>query len=423
MADDSRAGADPSVLSRMPVRRVVPILRMSLDGGRTALTLDVLGRVSGRSRRRICGALSRTAPWIAGFPRARDELLAGGTPARIDRAATSPFGTEGFGTARPGGVTLWSDRFGAHAVTGALLRYHRDAGGTGGRLGFPAGDASGTAQEFEGAPDTGPVTVRTSARGTFAMPSPVVRHLGLYRDPYDILGGTLSEAEAVGPSPWGTTGVAQRFERGLVVAVPGRPALLVAGRLLRLHERLGGFGGGLGFPLTGALRTVTALPGGPLRGNWYQVFEGDRETGWGSGLPGGGAMGVAPDGAGAAIPVSGPIWDAYCDAGGFDGRLGFPVAAARGLSSQDLEGGAGRSSRVAQVFQGGAVLWSEEHDARTVSRVVWERIVGDGGPDAVGWPVADQRPSPDDDDPSAYQQEFEHGTATVRDGIARIWRS
>ncbi|MFF5232211.1 LGFP repeat-containing protein [Dactylosporangium sp. NPDC000521] len=230
-----------------------------------------------------------------------------------------------------------------------------------------------------------------------------------HRGPFgvDILGAPSGRARPVGPSRWGTAGTAQPFEGGLVVEVSGRPPLLISGRLLRLYERCRGT---LGFPLTGALRTVTALPGEPLLGHDYQLFEGPGAACRTAGLPACGAIGVAADGAAAAVAVSGPIWAGYCEAGGFDGRLGFPVDAARV-----------RAARALQEFQGGVLLWSEEHGAHTVSGAIWDRIGGGPGLDEVGWPVAGQRPSPDD--PFAYQQEFEHGIATVRDGIARFWRS
>lgn len=415
----------------MPVREVVPILAVLLEDGGTALVLELLNRVNEDRRVAICKALARTAPWIAQFPRARDEIIAcrrtmAGpskiADAKIARSPMSQLGAAGFVMACAGGVILWTEQFGAHVVSGSLLEYHHAAGGSGGRLGFPAGAArtvasiGGTTQEFEGCPATGPVTACASGRGAFVIPAPVLAHLADYSDPYEILGAPVGEAWQTGRSRWGTTGVAQHFERGLVVAARDRPALLVTGGILGLLERTGAIQGELGFPLTGPLRTVTGPPGEAARGHWYQIFEGHRplpvteeESFRDFGLPPGGALAVDPDDADAAIHVAGPIWEACCADGGFDGRLGFPVAAA-----------IVRPGRAAQVFQGGTVMWSEAHGAFTVPGPVWDHIGGDGGLDDVGWPVGEQTPSPGD--PSAFQQEFEHAIVMVRDGVVKIWR-
>lgn len=176
------------------------------------------------------------------------------------------------------GATVYCcDPHGAHGTWGAIGEYYESVSGTLSWLGFPVGEllpargperrpagsrTTGSRQAFEGG-----VVFHCAKSGAVAMRSELAEYCHENGGDDCPLGFPVSEELDAIASPHGTTGTCQRFEwvRDYPADIteqwagcPGGAAVYraerfgictVAGAVGRTHERLGGTGGWLGFPV------------------------------------------------------------------------------------------------------------------------------------------------------------------------------
>jgi uncharacterized protein with LGFP repeats len=248
------------------------------------------------------------------------------------------------------GTVHWTAATGGHAVTGALAGGWESRGGAAGPLGLPVSDArrlpggAGTAQDFQNG------SLYALSSGTVQVGGPfLVRYRALDAE-RGALGLPTGEAGSVG------TAQVQRFERGLVHVAADGSARVVRGALYTGWEAAGGLTGAVGAPLDDE---AAAGPGAAQRFQGATLY-------WSV------AAGVQP--------VRGEIAQAYADAGGPTGPLGFPTAA------ETTSG-----SVTAQRFSSGGIWWTQAGGAHAVRGAIgaaWEASGGPTGP--LGAPVGDE---------------------------------
>ena len=213
-----------------------------------------------------------------------------------------------------GGSIYWSPVTGAHTVGGAIAVTWGHTGWENGLLGYPLTSEipiarGGRFQRFQGgsiywSPTTGAHVVTGAIRDTWGRAG---WEIGL-------LGYPLT-----GEIPIARGGRFQRFQGGSIYWSPTTGAHVVTGAIAGTWGSTGWENGYLGYPLTGEI---------PLaRGGRFQQFQGGAVY-W--------TLGTG------AHAVSGAIRDTWAGQGWENGRLGYPISAARvvsGAHRQDFQGG------------------------------------------------------------------------------------
>lgn len=220
------------------------------------------------------------------------------------------------------GAIAVSDRTGAYAVMAPIRAPFSSAGGLGGPLGWPTGNArfesasgGGTVQAFEGG------AITSTAFGSYvlsgAMRAAFATHGGLTGS----LGWPLSDALQYAVNGGGTV---QLFQGGSLVQRAGTATpVLLDGEIRRVFDAAGGLGGVPGWP-TGEARAESANGGGTVQG--FQNA----------------AIASSVHG---TFVITGEIRSFYGTQGGLTGALGWPTSAAVVTGNEER-----------QSFQGGTIV-------------------------------------------------------------------
>ncbi|MFC4070240.1 LGFP repeat-containing protein [Actinoplanes subglobosus] len=342
----------------------------------------------------------------------------------------------GFRTTYENGVVLWSPVTGAHALWWGIADYHRRQGGTAGRLGFPVTDEQSAVQppavlqRFQDKQDYGHAVtealgIRCGATAYWSPETGVHSTWGGIGEHYELLGGPsqrlgfpIEDEEAAGPSPQGTTGWRQQFQRGVIlwseetrgVAVLAAPEDAPASTpsIAAYYEKAGGVTGPLGFPV--GPRHDAAMSPRATRGT-LQRFQGRWRYGveitdaWDGEIGGATVYRVWRHDA-EPHAVSGAIGQCHERQGGTGGWLGFPL-------TDEIHVELGR--QVWQLFEGGAVFWTGPRDTIVV-RGEFAPAQVDDLIAVLGFPTHAEEPFG-----RGSVQFFELGVRTVLEGTARCW--
>lgn len=256
-------------------------------------------------------------------------------------------------------------------------------------------------------------------------------------------GFPAGDQETAVPSPFGTEGIRQRFQFGIVYS-SSHGAFRVIDE--RRYEEEGGTGGWLGFPIIeinsnfdfGGLQN---FEGGSIYsyaedGSSFTVRRGvlGDDMGWRPisdetyTVSSSGTRGAVqrfkfsrrtdsyetaiycPEG-GKPLVVAREAWSYYSNLGGEKSWLGFPAGRKWPLSSDGLE---------LQDFEAGMIYWRPGANPVAVpivpSELTKQEIELRG---KLGFPLTEEQPVGDDG--SGRIQYFENGVATLRDGKREIW--
>jgi hypothetical protein len=356
--------------------------------------------------------------------------------------ARSARGTRGFLQSYANGAIHWSPEHGAIATTDEIARYHQDAGGSRGLLGFPVAAAvddahprTGTEctwQSFEGPADYGSeVCAYLQMRcGATVISSPQLGTYGTWGgigELFEIgwrdrswVGLPVGEATPVlRPRPGHETGSGWRqpFESGTVYSTDETGAIRVPRRWADYLKRCGDAAGPLGFPVSPDLRAAESPQG--TKGH-FQRFEGPWEypedilSRWSNReLPGGATIYHSRQHGAHAVAYGNGIL--YERLNGTASWLGFPT-------SDEMSAGpkAGSPERTIQRFEGGAIFYAEKYDSVPVRREILDCLAElPCSMEQLGFPIREAEPLTLQ--PGSYIQFFEHGIATSRDNEIRVW--
>lgn len=287
---------------------------------------------------------------------------------------TSTANGGGLGQAFQGGSVYWSQAAGAHAVHGEIRRVYHSYGGETGGLGWPtsellsvAANGGGYGQAFQGGS-----IYNANGRSGYAVTRDI-------RQAYFALGG---EAGRLGwpASPELTVtanggGLGQVFDGGSIYWSPGRGAFAVVGGIRAFYFSLGGETGQLGWPASNEACTA---------GECWQDFQN-------------GSVYWSPS-TGAVVRHR-AIEAVYQQQGGEAGGLG---ARTSGLIRVTANGGG-----YGQAFTNGSIYWTAAHGAFPVQNAIrsyYFTLNGEAG--RLGWPVAAEVPGPG----GVWSQKFQNGT-------------
>ena len=247
-----------------------------------------------------------------------------------------------------GGTTHWSPATGVHAVTGGHATTYYALGGSTGALGYPTSDeirtATGSYVMYQGG-----TTHWSPATGVHAV-------TGGHATTYLALGGSSSALGYPTSDEIRTaTGSYVMYQGGTTHWSPATGVHAVTGGHATTYYALGGSTGLLGYPTSDEVRTATGS---------HVLYQGGA-TYWSP------TTGVQT--------VTGATLAAYTAAGGPDGALGHPLAAAEQTRSGEL-----------QRFQGGYVVRSGSTAAPLTGALLsaYEALGGRTG--ALGQPVRGQ---------------------------------
>lgn len=302
--------------------------------------------------------------------------------------ATSAVLASGGGFVAPlaNGAITWNKSSGAHTLTTPFRTALAERGGIAGYLGWPAGNQACNPSQTCSQPFQGGTMVSVPGSGFSVMQTDI---LSLYQS----LNGTNGElGAAIGDSRAVTTangaGVVQGFANGVVTWTRPTGAVLLTGAIRDAYGLLGGLDGAFGWPTTGA-GNVSANGGGQVQGFQHGAITWTSATG--------------------AIPLSGDIRAAFGRAGGLDGTLGWPTAAASRVGKGLVQG-----------FQNGAVTSVPGAGAFVISGEIRQLYGTVGGLDGrFGWPVSDMNPV--SVAPGGFVQGFENGAITFTDSSGAVY--
>ena len=366
-----------------------------------------------------------------------------GMPTGRFMRVVSARGTQGFLQTYANGTIHWSLDYGAHAMTGAIAQCHRDTGGCGGLLGFPATTAALARhprtetecswQLFEGPSDYSPdvcayldaqcgaTVVSSRKRGTHATWGSIgeLSERG-WRD-RAWMGLPVDDAVPLGPSRRmngeGTRGWRQRFESGSVYCSDKTGAIRVPHRWAAYLEGRGDVAGSTGFPVSPVLDAATSPYG---TAGHYQRFEGswdyppdvvgrwsDQER------PGGATIYHSPQyGAHTVERGNGVLYERL---NGPASWLGFPTS-----DETDVNTSADDGRRTIQQFEGGAIFCTRKYDSVPVKREILDYLADKPYSDnRLGFPISGAEPLASGHGDSI--QFFEHGVITQRDSLVQAW--
>ncbi|GAB3311780.1 hypothetical protein GCM10027451_23990 [Geodermatophilus aquaeductus] len=314
------------------------------------------------------------------------------------------------------GNVYWSAATGPQVVLGDLARAYEDARGPAGPLGFPVSAerpaGPGREQRFQ----SGGIWW-TSAGGAHAVRGGIGSAWEATGGLTGPLGAPLGDETAAG------AGASQRFANGTVHWSATTGSLAVRGEIAQAYEVAGGPTGPLGFPAaaettSGSVRAQRFQSGGiwwtaaggahPVRGAIGTTWEAGGGPTGPLGAPvddetpvAGGASQRFANGtlhwsaATGAQPVRGAVGQAYAEAGGPAGPLGFPTGA-------ESASGTGAGQR----FRSGAIWWTAAggaHPVRGAIGAAWEAGGGLSGP--LGAPLGNEVPAG-----TGASQRFAQGT-------------
>ena len=257
-----------------------------------------------------------------------------------------------------GGAVYWSPSSGAHWLTRAILARYQ-AVGAGKGFSFPTADqktvASGEAAAFQNgsmywSAGTGARLVRGEIREAWWGRGGATGPLGF---------PTTDTGSVAGPG--GTTGQVGSFSGGALYSSAATGARLLSGSVLAAFVAAGG-PEKIGFPIA----DQSAVTGGTAAAFQNASIYASQATG--------------------AHVVRGEVRAAWWGRGGVTGPLGFPTKNTASVA------GLGDTTGQVGTFSGGALYWSAATGARLVSGNVLAAYVAAGGPQKVGFPVADQGP-------------------------------
>jgi uncharacterized protein with LGFP repeats len=258
----------------------------------------------------------------------------------------------GYLTTFSGGTLFWSQATGAKMVRGALLAKYTGFGGPA-VLGFPTAD--------DGPAPNGGALVEVGGGSIYWSPSTgahVVR--GALRDRWLSLGGATGMlGYPTGDDTQAGSGYLTAFSGGTLFWSSPTGARYVRGAILERYTASGG-PAALGFPLG---------DDGPAPGGGAQVE-----------LPGAGVYWSPATG---AHLVRGNLRDRWLSLGGTTGPLGYPTG-------DDTQAGVGYLT----AFSGGTLFWSRVDGAHMVRGALLDEYVAAGGPAQLGFPLADDGPTP-----------------------------
>ena len=159
------------------------------------------------------------------------------------------------------GSAYWTEKNGAHFVSGSILREYGDNRYERGFLGFPTSGeypaGSGRAQEFQG----GPITW-TQITGSHTL-----RYGTGIANPFTELGGAKVLGAATSDETCSGTGVFQVFEKGTAYWTAGGGTHFVRGEIFKAYRQAGYERGGYGYPTSDEFWSG---------GSRVQYFEGGR---------------------------------------------------------------------------------------------------------------------------------------------------
>ncbi|TQN41519.1 uncharacterized protein with LGFP repeats [Blastococcus colisei] len=311
--------------------------------------------------------------------------------------------TGGAATAFQGGSIYWSSATGARVVTKDMLAAWWNSGGVSGPLGFPIADsapvAGGRATAFSGG------SVYWSAgTGAHWLSGPVLSRYWATGVTTGPLGFPIS---SLGPVPGGQ---AAAFQGGSIYSSASTGARAVTAEALRTWWATGGVSGPLGFPTadsvavaggrvtefgTGSVYWSKSTRAHVVQGDilaYYEAQGGPAALGFPTAdqgpVTGGSALAtqkvsIYSSASTGTHAVHGGVRAAWWATGGITGPLGFPTA--------DVGVTAGVDGLVGN-FSGGAVYWSTATGGRMVQGDILAYYEAQGGPAALGFPIADQGP-------------------------------
>lgn len=318
-------------------------------------------------------------------------------------------GTQGYTMPFENGAIFWTEASGAHPIWWGIRDCFIRKDGLKGRLGFPVTDeivipenpitkTRGVCQRFEFEWDYAPDIieqangVRHGATVYWCAPDhghPVWGGIG---EGYERNGGAskylgfpTSDEMAAAPSPTGTTGWYQTFQRGTIYwcsRCETRGGNPVHGAIGALFHQLGGTGSRLGFPLTGEMTAAISQQGSS---GVFQRFEGKWDY-----PPDIRRLPDIPYGASiywckayGAQPVWAGIGEFYERQFGTGSLLGFPTA--REVATTSPFGTEGAY----QTFEGGLVAWHPKYYSIMVSGSILTLYLASGGCSGkYGFPIA-----------------------------------
>ncbi|MGY1690050.1 LGFP repeat-containing protein [Geodermatophilus sp. SYSU D01105] len=281
-----------------------------------------------------------------------DSLKASGVDlagATSEVTCTLPYG--GCWQAYQGGTIFWHRDSGAHVVRGAILEHYLKLGGPS-NIGYPVGDDtaapwnSGWYTDFQG----GSIYWSTSTGAHDVR--------GAIRDKWRSWG---AQAGALGYPTGNDTrlsgGYRSDFQGGSVYWSSSTGAHVIRGAIRDTYLRVGAERS-LGFP---------SSDDGPTRAGdgAYSTFSG-------------GAIYWSPS-TGARVLRAG-ILQRWRELGAETGALGYPIA-----NQGATPGASGTYAR----FEGGSIYWSQATGTRVLKGAILDRYVAHGGPEVLGFPMAD----------------------------------
>ncbi|MCM4084728.1 LGFP repeat-containing protein [Paractinoplanes hotanensis] len=425
------------VLAEAAVDKTAAVLRVLLASD-DSLVVELLADVHPGRVQALVDAGGAELEVLRDVPRADEEIselhghhraVLGGKHGGLRRSAASPRGNTGFYRLYENGAIFWSASAGAVSLLGPFLRFHRDEGGTGGRLGFPIGESEGVTgtgvatkalrQRLEPDKHSRATSVYSTVEyGVFATRGGIGKHYDLRGGP-DRFGFPTGPGVEAGPTRSGGTGDSgwiQPFEKGSIAYTNSTGAIEIMSPVREHHDAHGGVSGRLGFPrgkAQGAGRSPRGTDGK------FQRFEGAWDypedlvaACIGFDRPGGATVYTSVHG---TYKVDGGIGILYERMGGTAGWLGFPTG-----SSEKAE-----ERRRVQAFEGGDIYWSPEHDAVAVRADVLAlvRFVPPTGfrfdPDErVGFPTHPEQSIGSGPDTIQF---FEHAVVTRRSNDLTVW--
>jgi uncharacterized protein with LGFP repeats len=359
-----------------PSEVLAPKLKVLLRSTDQQKIVAILADLDASKAAELIGPLATDFSWLPALPRAAEAIAqcAGelewrheAETGRLERAARSPEGTEGYFRQYAQGCIYWRDDTETTcAASDEMATFHLASGGTGGELGFPqesrghwhSGRTDGWGQKFEGG------YLFSSSHGTYSLSTELWNAWPRW------LGFPLSDVEAHDGFR------SQRFEEGVLYS---SEAGMFAVRL-EVAERTEGW-----VPIS-AEEDAHAHPTGRVQrfntaGSAKAAVYSSESTG--------------------VYRVFGRLLALYEELGGPGSWLGLPTAAARSIED-------GRAQR----FEHGWIYDRVGDDPVVISAETVE-LVGN----RLGWPVSEEQPIGTGD---GRIQFFESGAVVLRDGKREV---